>query len=90
VGVYYNPVTDITDGIVGRRIQGHDHAAAKRQLRGDEHLYVVCDRAIFMQAANVDAKSEFDAFYQVYMTGNALSFELYALTAEQHQRADTR
>ncbi len=87
MGVYYNPVTDITGGKVGRRIRGHDYADAKRQLRSGEHLYAVCDKLVYMLAGNVDKKSEFDAFYKVYYSGGFVSFELYALTPEQHRRA---
>ena len=84
MGRYYNPVSDVVDGVVGRSLVGRDFDGAKNQLRAGEHLYALCDRLIFKQAVCVDDRSEFFEFYRQYESGNLLSFELVALSEEEH------
>ena len=47
MGVYYNPVEDITNGTVGEFINTHNYDEAIRQLPPKHHLYALCDRLIF-------------------------------------------
>lgn len=90
MGTYYNPVSDVEEGIVGRQIVTHssgNHQAAISQLKPGEHLYALCDRLIFKQVVCVDEKREFDHFYEQYNGGMLISFQLVALTDEQHAKA---
>jgi hypothetical protein len=91
---YYNPVEDITEGRVGRRIGQPPHTGdlASRYkwsweqvkysftVRGyEEHLYAVCDRGVFKLAVCVDDEEVFNDFYGQYRSGQLLTFVLYAL-----------
>ena len=87
MGVYYNPVEDITNGTVGKFINTHDYREAIRQLPSTHHLYALCDRFVFEQAVCVDAKEEFEEFFKQYEQGHLLSFQLVSLPEEAHQRA---
>ena len=50
--VYYNPVEDITNGHVAvKYLNTHNYDEAMRQLPNGYHLYALCDRLIFKQAA---------------------------------------
>ena len=66
MGVYYNPVEDITNGTVGEFINTHNYDEAIRQLPPKHHLYALCDRLIFKLAVCVDAKEEFEEFFGQY------------------------
>ena len=87
MGVYYNPVEDITNGTVGKFINTHDYNEAMRQLPHGHHLYALCDRLIFKQAVCVDDESDFDEFFGQYAQGLLISFQLIALPEDAHQHA---
>lgn len=85
---YYNPVTDVTESTVGRLLNiGHDHEMAIRELRTDEHLYVIVDNLLFKAVICVDSKQEYDYYYTQYYRGGYVTFELVALDEAAHQRA---
>ena len=68
--VYYNPVEDITNGHVAvKYLNTHNYDEAMRQLPNGYHLYALCDRLIFKQAACVDIKEEFEEFFRQYKQG---------------------
>lgn len=88
MGTYYNPAADVTEGRVGRLItpiRGSDHATAMHELRPGEHLYAAMDRLVRWNVVCVDEKSEFDYFYKLYSQGHYLTFNLYALSEDQHR-----
>ena len=77
MGVYYNPVEDITDGSVAvKYLNTHNYDEAMQQLPHGYHLYALCDRLIFKQAACVDAREEFEEFFSQYSKGYLISFQL--------------
>ncbi len=84
---YYNPVSDVTEGRVGRPLHTSNYNQAVRQLRTGEHLYALGDRLIFKQVVCVDEKSEFDDYYGQYSAGHLVRFQLFALDEQAHQRA---
>lgn len=90
MGRYYDPVSEIEEGAVGRLIVGSDFDVAKNQLRPGERLYALCDRLVFKYAVCVDDREEFYHFYEQYQTGQMLSFELVALSEEEIEAARSR
>ena len=88
MGVYYNPVEDITDGSVAvEYLNTQNYDEAIRQLPPKHHLYALCDRLIFKQAVCVDAKEEFEKFFDQYNQGYLISFQLIALPESAHKRS---
>mgnify|MGYP000857780818 FL=1 len=88
MGVYYNPVEDITDGSVAvEYLNTQNYDEAIRQLPPKHHLYALCDRLIFKQAVCVDAKEEFEKFFDQYNQGHLISFQLIALPESAHKRS---
>ena len=88
MGRYYNPVSDVTEGLVGRFLTPtHNFESAKRQLQPGEHLYALCDRLIFKQVACLDDEEEFQDFYAQYASGMLLSFQPIAFSEAEHQVA---
>lgn len=88
MGRYYNPVSNVTEGLVGRPLtQTHDFESAKRQLQSGEHLYALCDRLIFKQVVCLDDEEEFEGFYAQYASGMLISFQPIAFSEEEHQSA---
>lgn len=87
MGVYYNPVEDITNGTVGEFINTYDYHEAIRRLPSTHHLYALCNNLMFKYAACVDDKSEFDEFFDQYNQGYLISFQLVGLPEDAHQRA---
>ena len=88
MGVYYHPVEDILNGSVAvEYLNTHNYDEAMRQLPNGHHLYALCDRLIFKQAACVDAKEEFEEFFRQYKEGYLISFQLICLPEEAHKRS---
>ena len=87
MGVYYNPVEDITNGTVGEFINTHNYDEAIRQLPPKHHLYALCDRLIFKLAVCVDAKEDFEEFFGQYNKGYMVNFQLVALPEDAHKRS---
>ena len=86
MGVYYNPVEDITNGSVAvKYLNTQNYDEAMRQLPNGHHLYALCDRLIFKQAVCVDAKEEFEKFFGQYNQGYLISFQLIALPESAHK-----
>ena len=85
---YYNPVEDITNGHVAvKYLNTHNYDEAMRQLPNGYHLYALCDRLIFKQAACVDIKEEFEEFFRQYKQGYLISFQLIGLPEDAHKRS---
>lgn len=88
MSTWYNPVSDVTEGRVGRPLNTtNNHSAAMSQLREGEHLYALGDRLIFKQVGCMDDKSEFDQYYKQYAGGHLVTFQLFALDEAAHQHA---
>ena len=88
MGVYYNPVEDITNGSVAvKYLNTQNYDEAMRQLPNGHHLYALCDRLIFKLAVCVDAKEEFEEFFGQYKKGYLISFKLIALPEDAHKRS---
>lgn len=89
-GIYYNPPDDVLEGRVGRRLPPLtkvDHKSAMRELGVGEHLYVMMDRLMYRLVGCVDDESEFMQFYESYAIDQFRTFDLYALSEEEHQRS---
>lgn len=87
MGVYYNPVSDVSNGSVGRPVSASHHAGAMQQLAPGEHLYALCDRLTHKMVVCVDAPSEYDEFREMYTEGYLISFRLVALDNNAHKKA---
>jgi hypothetical protein len=88
--IYYNPTSDVTEDRIGRRLHPWhfgDHASAIAELLPGEHLYAACDKGPFWNVVCVDDAETFKSFLDQYNLGHAITFNLYALSAEDHERA---
>ena len=90
MGVYYNPVTDITNGIVAVEYfdtyNYNDAIDAIRQLPHRYHLYALCSDLMGSYAVCVDKESEFNEFFGQYNQGHLISFQLIAILESAHKR----
>ena len=88
MGRYYNPVSDITDGNIGRSVPYTENFNdAMRSVGDNEYLYALCDKGLFKQAVWLFDQSEWDEFFNQYKIGMLLSFRLYILSEENHSKA---
>lgn len=100
---FYNPVDDIVEGRVGRKIGRPpsietEHLTrykwSKEQVQYsfavygyEEHLYALCERGFIKFAVCVDNETVFNDFYSRYRSIQLFEFELYALKINDHRRA---
>jgi hypothetical protein len=89
---YYNPIDDLTSGRAGRTLSdpnfSGNHNAAKMASGGD-HLYALLDRGSLApsNAVCVDDRELWDHLWQRHLDGDSITFTVYALTEEEHARA---
>lgn len=89
MGYYYNPPEDVSK--VGRKLSDSPrYADLMRQLRPDELLVSVYDKAMFLAAPALYSAEEFAAHEATYESGFALHRRFFAMTRDQFAKGGDR